>query len=205
MKKSFTIKAVRAAVIAAVYVCLTLVFYPISFSISQVRVSEALTVLPLVFPEAVAGLTIGCFIANLFSGHALDIVFGTLATLVSALITYAAGRKIRCTWLKIVLGALPPVLVNAIVVPFTYLAVSELEQAYAFAVLSVGMRQAIAVFALGIPLYFAVTRLFPVITRKNAADGSKTANETAPDCDWTQPQSDSDKPAGDVPADNSES
>lgn len=169
MKKSATIKVVRAAVIAAVYVCLTLLFYPISFSISQVRVSEALTVLPLMFPEAIAGLTIGCFIANLFSGHILDIIFGTLATFVSAVITYIIGKKIKNVYLKYILGALPPVLVNAFVVPFTYLAVSELKEAYMFAVLSVGMGQAIAVYVLGTLLYFALSKISVVITAKGGA------------------------------------
>lgn len=160
MKKTITVKLVLTAVIAALYVCLTLAFYPISFSIVQIRVSEALTILPLIFPEAIFGLTIGCFISNCFSGHVLDLIFGTLATLVSAIITCIIGKKIKNEYLKAFLGALPPIVINAFVVPFTYLAVSELEEAYILAVLSVGAGQAIALFALGIPLYIAVKKLF---------------------------------------------
>lgn len=146
------------------------------------RVSEALTVLPLMFPEAIAGLTIGCFIANLFSGHILDIIFGTLATFVSAVITYIIGKKIKNVYLKYILGALPPILVNAFVVPFTYLAVSELKEAYMFAVLSVGMGQAIAVYVLGTLLYFALSKISVVITAKGGApelDDGKTLNDAA--------------------------
>lgn len=159
MKKTNTAKLVLAAVIAALYVCLTLVFYPISFPILQIRVSEALTILPLIFPEAIFGLTLGCFISNCFSGHVLDLVFGTLGTLVSAAITCVIGKKIKNDYLKAFLGALPPIVINALIVPFTYLAVSELEEAYALAVLSVGAGQAIALFMLGIPLYTAVNKL----------------------------------------------
>ena len=146
-----------------------------------------MTVLPLMFPEAIAGLTIGCFIANLFSGHILDIIFGTLATFVSAVITYIIGKKIKNVYLKYILGALPPVLVNAFVVPFTYLAVSELKEAYMFAVLSVGMGQAIAVYVLGTLLYFALSKISVVITAKGGApelDDGKNLNDAiaqAPD------------------------
>lgn len=169
MKKTTTVKLVRTAVIAAAYACITLALYPISFSVLQVRVSEALTILPLLFPEAIVGLTVGCLIANCFSGHVLDIVFGTLATFISAVITYFIGRKIKNCYLKVLLGALPPVIINAFVVPFTYLAVSELEQAYFLGVLSVGAGQAIAVFALGIPLYIAIKKL----NERNKGDTSQ--------------------------------
>ena len=69
----------RIALFAAVYAALTIALAPISYGPVQFRVSEAMTVLPALFPEAAPGLFIGCFIANLFGGNgALDVIFGSL-------------------------------------------------------------------------------------------------------------------------------
>ena len=93
-----------AALIAAVYAALTL-FLPIpQYDYIQVRVAEALTVLPFFFPAAIPGLFVGCMIANLFSPFVLDIVFGSLATLLACLWT---GR-LKNRWL----APLPPVICN---------------------------------------------------------------------------------------------
>ena len=68
-----------AAMIAALYLALTLLFQPISFGAVQLRVSEAMTLLPAVFPEATIGLTLGCFLSNFLAGaNVYDVVFGTL-------------------------------------------------------------------------------------------------------------------------------
>ena len=102
----------QAAMVAAVYVVLTLIFAPISFSEVQVRISEALTILPFFTPAAVPGLFIGCIIANGLGGAILpDIIFGSIATLLGAIGTYLL-RKNR--WL----APLPPIISNAIIVPF---------------------------------------------------------------------------------------
>ena len=74
-----------AGVIAAIYVALTFVFAPISFGEVQVRVAEALTILPVFTPAAVPGLYVGCLLGNTLAGAALpDIIFGSLATLIGA-------------------------------------------------------------------------------------------------------------------------
>ncbi len=104
----------RGAMIAALYVVLTLIANALGLANGaiQVRLSEALTVLPIFFPEAIAGLGVGCFISNIITGCALpDIVFGTLATLIGA-----AGTRI----FKISrpLAMLCPVVSNSIIVPF---------------------------------------------------------------------------------------
>ena len=102
----------KGAVIAALYVVLTMVFAPLSFGHLQVRVSEMLTILPLFTAAAIPGLVIGCLLANLLGGAViLDVVFGTLATLIGAVLSYAL-RKNR--WLV----PLPPVVSNAVIVPF---------------------------------------------------------------------------------------
>lgn len=102
----------QGAVIAALYVVLTLVFAPISFGPVQVRIAEALCILPMFTPAAIPGLFIGCLIANLIGGGImLDVIFGSLATLIGAVLGYML-RKNR--WLV----PLPAVLANTIIVPF---------------------------------------------------------------------------------------
>ncbi|NOY89172.1 MAG: QueT transporter family protein, partial [FCB group bacterium] len=77
-----------AGLIAALYVVLSLVFMPISFGVYQIRIAEALTVLPFLTPAAIPGLFIGCLLANIFGGMGwLDIVFGPLITLLAAVAT----------------------------------------------------------------------------------------------------------------------
>ena len=84
----------QAAMIAAVYVVLTYVFAPFSFGEVQVRLAEALTILPLFTPAAVPGLFIGCLIGNILGGAILpDILCGSLATLIGAVFTYLLRDK----------------------------------------------------------------------------------------------------------------
>lgn len=106
------LKLTQGAAIAALYVVLTLIFAPISFGEMQVRISEALTILPLFTPAAIPGLFVGCILGNLLGGAIpLDIGFGSLATLIGAVGGYLL-RKNR--WLV----PLPTVLANALIVPY---------------------------------------------------------------------------------------
>ena len=133
-----------SALVAAIYAALTLLFQPISFGATQFRVSEALTLLPALLPQAIPGLTLGCFLANLLGGYGpLDMLVGTLATLVAALLT---RRLRRSLWL----AALPPVLCNALMVGAMLAYV--LPAPFWATVLSVGGGEAAVVYALGIPL-----------------------------------------------------
>ena len=108
---------VHAAMIAALYVVLTFLANSLGLASSaiQIRFSEALTVLPYFTPAAIPGLFAGCLLSNILTGCALpDIVFGSLATLIGAVFT----RKIRkYKWLTPV----PPILANAVIVPFVLL------------------------------------------------------------------------------------
>ncbi len=152
-------KITRAGIIGAIYIALTLVFYPISFGAVQVRISEGLCLLPLIFPESIIGLSIGCFISNLFGNGALDIVFGTLATLLSAILTYFVGKKIKKDWLKIFVGGIFPVIINAVVIPFTFLAITESLVVYLISAFQIFLGQAISVYLVGTPLYLAISRI----------------------------------------------
>lgn len=108
---------VHAAMIAALYVVLTFLANSLGLASSaiQIRFSEALTVLPYFTPAAIPGLFAGCLLSNILTGCALpDIVFGSLATLIGAVFT----RKIRkYKWLT----PMPPILANAVIVPFVLL------------------------------------------------------------------------------------
>ncbi len=111
-----------SALIAALYTALTLFLAPISFGMIQIRISEALTVLPAVYPPAIIGLTLGCFLSNLIGFLSslsplglFDCLFGTTATLIAALLTYYIGKKTSGKKL-LVLAPLPPVLVNAVII-----------------------------------------------------------------------------------------
>ena len=110
-KKLLTTRSLcLSAMIAALYAALTLLLAPISYGAIQCRISEAMTLLPILLPQAIPGLVIGCLVANLLSPVAIwDVIFGTLATLIAALGTY---------WLrkKPLLAALCPVVANGVIV-----------------------------------------------------------------------------------------
>jgi len=133
----------RAAMIGAIYVVLTLIFAPISYGMIQVRISEALMVLPFFTPAAIPGLFVGCLIANIFGGLGMpDIVFGSLATLLSAYLVSKIDNKY--------LVPLPPILINAIVIGLVLHYVLALP--LFMTMLWVGLGQIIACYGLGLPL-----------------------------------------------------
>ena len=150
----------HAALIAAVYAALTIWLAPISFGPQQIRVAEALAILPAFTPAAVPGLFIGCLVANTVSFMGVpDLIFGSLATLVSAQLTYmiAKALKERAIWLRIVLLPLPAVLVNAVVIG-AMLAVL-VDMPFAAAAISVLAGQALSCYGLGAPLYLTLRGL----------------------------------------------
>ena len=114
MKNLSVRRLVRCAVIAAVYVVVCLVLAPFSYGAVQVRVAEALCLLPVFGAEYIFGVTLGCFLANLLGSTVVDVVFGTLATLLACLVTYKL-RDIRVKGLAIP-ASLPPVVFNMIIV-----------------------------------------------------------------------------------------
>lgn len=143
----------RAGIVAAIYAALTLVLAPYAYGPVQIRLGEALTVLPALLAESVPGLFVGCLTANLFSGAGIyDIAFGSLLTLVAALLSRALKNPF--------LTGLPPVVLNALGVPLILiLAGGESWAAYWAIAGSIALTQAVWVYALGLPLYFSVKRL----------------------------------------------
>jgi uncharacterized membrane protein len=118
MNMKFSVrKLVLAAIVGAVYAALTMALAPISYGPIQFRISEVLCILPFFFPFSVWGLFVGCILANLISAYGiLDIVFGSLATLLAGLCTMAIGKMGRERIINKVLACLPPVIFNGLIV-----------------------------------------------------------------------------------------
>lgn len=147
----------RTGVVAGMYAALTILLAPISYGAVQCRVSEAMTLFPMFFPEAVPGLIIGCLISNIYTGWWVDMVFGTLATALAATATFLIGKFLRGKKILPFIGGIPPVLINAIILPLMWLLFAS-DEAYwvNFAVILIG--QTAAVYAIGVPLYYGLKK-----------------------------------------------
>ena len=153
MKKEKVLFLTQAAMIAALYVVLTLVFQAISFGEIQVRIAEALTILPVFTPAAVPGLFIGCLIGNVIGGSILpDIIFGCLATLIGAYFTYLLRRQNKF------LAPLPPIISNIIIVPFILRYAYGFNLPIPFMMLTVGIGEIISCGVLGMIVYASLEK-----------------------------------------------
>lgn len=183
MRKNKISFLTQAAMIAAIYVVLTElsnVFGLSSYAI-QIRFSEALTILPFFTPAAIPGLFVGCIISNLLvSANIFDIIFGSLATLIGALLTYYIGSisrtagktntlpsaesdkeskhraltfKQKAAWL----APIPPILSNVLIVPFILKYAYGLEPLWLF-FLTVFAGELISCVILGMPLLFLLKK-----------------------------------------------
>lgn len=164
--KSHTQNITHAAIIGAVYAALTIFLAPISFGPVQVRLAEALTVLPFLFPQSLWGLWIGCLIANIYGGLGpIDIFGGSALTLLAALSTFYLRR-----FKKPILAPLPPVLFNAfgvsaylhfLVAPpeITFFGLDRLPVYWLF-VITIGFGEFVACYGLGYPLLLTLQKRF---------------------------------------------
>lgn len=146
----------QAAVIAALYVVLTLIANALGLANQaiQVRFSEALTILPYFTPAAIPGLFLGCVISNTLTGCLfLDIVFGSIATLIGAVVTYIL-RKYK--WL----APVAPIVANTIIVPFVLVYVYQVGplSSWPYFALTVGIGEVISCGVLGMMLLFALEK-----------------------------------------------
>lgn len=146
-------KIAVVGVIAAVYVVLTIVFAPISYGFIQFRVSEVMTVLPFLTPLAIPGLFIGAFFANWWSLLGIiDVVFGSLASLLAAYLTHKMPNK----WL----APLPPVVVNAVIIGTIWGLAAPEEVGLWPAMAYVGLGQLVVCYGLGLPVLHLLLRRF---------------------------------------------
>lgn len=150
--KSVTKYITVSALIGSLYAVLTVLLAPISYGPMQVRVAEAMTVLPFLFPQAIPGLYVGCMIANIWGGYGpIDIFGGSALTLIAALLTYWL-RRFKTPWL----APIPPIVLNAFGVGYYLHILADMPL---WATIGwVGLGEAIACFGIGMPLLFAVKR-----------------------------------------------
>jgi len=175
--RKFTIRELTlAAMIAAVYAVLTINLPIPQYGAVQIRLAEALTVLPFLFPAATPGLFIGCVISNLFSPYVLDVIFGSAATLIACLMTQRMPNR----WL----APLPPVLCNAFIVGaeiawFESGFTAAFWPAYAFNAFTVGLGELLACYVLGSLLLAAMPGI-PVFRDMIPADRLARLNGRLP-------------------------
>ena len=147
--KNNTRGLVRSAIIAALYTVLTMISaaFGLSSGIVQVRLSEALCVLPCFTSSAAAGLAAGCFLSNMIAGgEPVDMIFGSLATLAAALITGRIGKNR-------LLASLPAILINSAVIPFVLIKAYGIEASYLILAASVFAGELVSCGLLGQLLY----------------------------------------------------
>ncbi len=150
MKHTKILFITRAAMIAALYVVLTYLVNLLGLANGaiQVRISEALTILPAFSPAAIPGLFVGCVLSNTLTGCALwDIVFGSLATLIGAVETYLLRSA------KPILQPLPPILANTLIIPFVLKYVYGMTDGIPYLMLTVGIGEVISCGVLGLILH----------------------------------------------------
>ena len=152
-------KIAYAAVVGAAYAALTMLMAPISYGPLQIRLSEALCILPYFFPSTAWGLFVGCAVANLLStAGILDVVFGSLATLGACLVTAWLGRRNGSK----ILACLPPVVFNGVIIGAVLSWMFASRDAFWESMLLFGLEVAggevIALYAVGLPLLYLLPR-----------------------------------------------
>ena len=141
----------QGAVIAAIYVTLTVALAPFSFKEIQVRIAEALTILPVFTPAAVPGLAVGCLLSNIIGGAPLpDIVFGSMATLIGAVGTWLLRKS------KPVVAVMPPIVANMLIVPFILRYAYGVPLPIPLMMVTVGLGEVISCGVLGLLLHKAL-------------------------------------------------
>ena len=157
MRNKSVLFLAQGAAIAAVYVVLTIMFAPISYGEVQVRISEALTVLPFFTPAAVPGLFVGCILANMLGGAIpVDILFGSIATLIGAVGSYLL-RKNKF------LVPIPPIVANAVIVPFVLRYGYGVNLPIPFMMLTVGLGEVISCGVIGMIVLVALDKYKGII------------------------------------------
>jgi uncharacterized membrane protein len=161
MNNKKTLFLTEAAVIAAIYTVLVMAFQPISFGPIQFRIAEALTILPYFTPAAIPGVAIGCFLSAVFTGaDILDMVFGSLATLIAAILSYQLRRN------KF-LVPVPPIVANALIIPWVLRYAYGVPDAIPYMMLTVGIGEVLAVGVLGTILLLSLDKVKHIIFRNS--------------------------------------
>lgn len=148
-------KIVFGGLIGAVYAALTMVLAPISYGEIQFRIAEVLTILPFFSGFSVLGLFIGCIVSNILSPIGpLDIIFGSLATLIAAIMTYYIGKS--NFKLRRFLAPLPAVVVNAVIIGLLISYTANIP--FIIPAIQVGFGELVVCYVLGLPLIMLIER-----------------------------------------------
>jgi uncharacterized membrane protein len=155
-----TKKIVLSGIIGGLYVVLSLLTLPVASGAIQFRVSEGLTLLPLFFIEAVPGLFFGCMLSNIITGcMALDVILGSVTTLLASILTYLVGKMFKSHALRISIGGFFPVILNALFLPLVWLlCYGAIEYVYYLQVLFLLISQSISIYAIGTPIYLMLNK-----------------------------------------------
>ena len=158
MNKGYAIYLTRGALVAALYVALTLAssIFGLSNGAIQFRISEMLCFLPVFMPEAIIGLTLGCLLANLITGALIwDIIFGTAATLLGAIGAWLLRRlPTKLMWLS----TIPTVISNSLIIPFVLIYAYGVPDAFFFLVLTVGLGEFVCASIMVSLLYYSLLK-----------------------------------------------
>lgn len=155
-----TLYVTQAAVIAALYVVLVFVFQYSSFGPIQFRIAEALTILPYFTAAAIPGVTIGCLLSNILFADILDVIFGTAATLIAAYLSYQLRDK------KF-LVPVPPILVNAIIIPWVLKLAYFEANPIPYMMLTIGAGQLVSAGIIGMVLLFSLEKVKHIIFKED--------------------------------------
>jgi len=161
-----TLYLTEGALIAAAYIIFTLPFAQMAFGPIQFRLAEALTALAALTPAAVPGLFLGCLLTNAFFNPSplglIDIIFGSLTTLLAAALTWWLQQRLKDSWYKTLVVLLPPIILNALIVglylPFLIPGMSQSFAAIAGVQVSILISEAVAVYVIGLPLLLALRK-----------------------------------------------
>lgn len=152
MNQNVTKKLVRTALVAAIYATLTLILAPISYGAVQFRISEMLMLLAFINPLYITGLTLGCLIANILGGLGLlDIIFGTLATFLSALAMYQTSKIIKNRNISLLVASLWPTIFNGLIVGWVVSISANLP--LLITMLQVAFGELVVITIVGVPVF----------------------------------------------------
>lgn len=141
------------ALYISLYVILTIILQPFSYGPIQVRISEALCILPLYDKLSVISITLGCLLANAYNGNIYDIIFGTLATLIGLVLTYLLRKK------NFFIATAPTLISNAIIIPFV------LKYGYGLSDIVVYVEALFILFGEALSVYFVGYLIRPLIEK----------------------------------------
>lgn len=163
-----TKKIARAGVVSGLYVVLSMLAFPVASGFIQFRVGEALTVLPLIFPETSIGLAVGCAVTGIITGcPVIDTVFGSLITLFAGILTFYVGGRCKNGQKKFFIGGIFPIALNAFALPLVwYWCYGKLQFLYVLQALSLLLSQSVAVYGVGAAVFFPIEKIINKRTYK---------------------------------------